>query len=92
MAAKWDPGFSGGILLANPIPEEASMNRKKVEAAIDTALAEARRLGISRKELTPFLLEKVKDLTGGESLAANRVLAEHNARIAARIAAAYSRR
>lgn len=90
MAAKWDLGFTGGILIANPIPEEASMDRKKIERAIDTALAEARRWAITGKELTPFLLDKIKELTGGESLSANRRLAEHNAGVAGQIAAAYA--
>ncbi|MFO7849561.1 MAG: pseudouridine-5'-phosphate glycosidase [Spirochaetia bacterium] len=90
MSAKWNLGFSGGILIANPIPEEASMERKRIDGAIDSALAEARRWGITGKELTPFLLDKIKELTGGESLTANRRLAEHNAELAGRIAAAYA--
>ncbi len=90
LSAKWKIGLEGGVLIANPIPEDASMHKGKIDAAIDSALAEALRHGISGKELTPFLLEKIKDLTGGESLSANRRLAEHNADIAARIALAYA--
>jgi pseudouridine-5'-phosphate glycosidase len=90
LRAKWQMGIEGGVLIANPIPDDASMDRGKIDSAIDSALAEALRHGISGKELTPFLLEKITELTGGESLAANRRLAEHNAEVAARIAAAYA--
>ena len=90
LRAKWEMGIAGGVLIANPIPEDASMDRGRIDSTIDSALAEGLRHGISGKELTPFLLEKITELTGGESLAANRRLAEHNAEVAARIAVAYA--
>jgi pseudouridylate synthase len=90
LAAKWTCGLEGGVLIANPIPEEFSMQKEKIDNAIEVALAEARRMGISGKELTPFLLEKIKELTGGESLSANIELVKNNAAVAARIAVAYS--
>lgn len=92
LAAKWTCGLEGGVLIANPIPEEFSMQKEKIDNAIEVALAEARRIGIFGKELTPFLLAKIKELTGGESLSANIELVKNNAAVAARIAVAYSAR
>lgn len=92
LAAKWTCGLEGGVLIANPIPEEFSMQKEKIDNAIEVALAEARRIGIFGKELTPFLLEKIKELTGGESLSANIELVKNNAAVAARIAVAYTAR
>ena len=88
--SKWKCGLEGGVLIANPIPEEFSMEKEKIDNAIEVALDEARRIGIFGKELTPFLLEKIKELTGGESLSANIELVKNNAAVAARIAVAYS--
>ncbi|MFW5711955.1 MAG: pseudouridine-5'-phosphate glycosidase [bacterium] len=90
LAAKWTCGLHGGVLITNPIPEEFSMQKEKIDNAIEVALAEARRIGISGKELTPFLLEKIKALTGGESLSANIELVKNNAALAAGIAVAYA--
>ena len=90
LAAKWTCGLEGGVLITNPIPEAFSMQKEKIDNAIEVALAEARRIGIFGKELTPFLLEKIKELTGGESLSANRELVKNNAAVAARIAVAYT--
>ncbi len=90
LSAKWSCGLEGGVLITNPIPEEFSMQKEKIDNAIEVALAEARRIGIVGKELTPFLLEKIKQLTGGESLSANIELVKNNAAVAARIAVAYS--
>ena len=86
--AKLDMGLQGGMLVTNPIPEEYSMPADVINKAIDEAIAEANRLGIRGKETTPFLLAKVKDLTGGDSLASNIQLVLNNARLAARTAAA----
>ncbi|MDZ7795447.1 MAG: pseudouridine-5'-phosphate glycosidase [Spirochaetia bacterium] len=88
--SKWKCGLEGGVLIANPIPEEFSMEKEKIDNAIEVALDEARRIGIFGKELTPFLLEKIKELTGGESLNANIELVKNNAAVAAKIAVAYS--
>lgn len=90
--SKWRCGLEGGVLITNPIPEAFSMEKKKIDNAIEIALAEARRIGISGKELTPFLLEKIKENTGGESLSANIELVKNNAAVASRIALAYSDR
>ena len=89
--AKLDMGLQGGMLVTNPIPEEYSMPADVINKAIDEAIAEANRLGIRGKETTPFLLAKVKDLTGGDSLASNIQLVLNNARLAAKTAAALIR-
>ncbi len=81
-------GFPGGMLVTNPIPEEYSMDPAVINKAIDEAVAEAARLGIHGKETTPFLLAKIKDITGGDSLDSNIQLVFNNARLAARTAAA----
>ena len=86
--AKLEMGLQGGMLVTNPIPEEYSMPADVINKAIDQAIAEANRLGIRGKETTPFLLAKVKDLTGGDSLASNIQLVLNNARLAARTAVA----
>ena len=81
--AKLDMGLNGGMLVTNPIPEEYSMPTDVINQAIDQAIDEANKLGIHGKETTPFLLAKVKDLTGGDSLSANIQLVLNNARLAA---------
>ena len=91
LRAKWELGLNGGVLIANPIPEEYGMDFDEMEGVIRTALEAAEAAGVHGKEITPFLLAKVKDLTGGESLASNIQLALNNARCAARIAVAYAR-
>ena len=85
--AKLEMGLEGGMLVTNPIPEEYSMDPDRINAAIDEAVAEANRLGIKGKETTPFLLAKIKDITGGDSLASNIQLVLNNARLAAKVAA-----
>ncbi len=87
-AAQRAMGLKGGMLVTNPIPEEYSMDKAVIDAAIDAAIAEAKSLGIHGKETTPFLLAKIKDLTGGDSLDSNIQLVFNNARLAARTAAA----
>lgn len=81
--AKMAMGLKGGMLVTNPIPEQYSMPADVINKAIDEAIDESQRLGIHGKETTPFLLAKVKDLTGGDSLAANIELVLNNARLAA---------
>lgn len=81
-------GLSGGMLIANPIPEQYAMDGGPIDQAIEDALKEAKDKGIRGKETTPFLLEKVRELTGGESLSANIQLVCNNARVAARCAIA----
>ena len=85
--AKMEMGLKGGMLVTNPIPEEYSMDPDRINAAIDQAVAEAEAQGIQGKETTPFLLARIKDLTGGDSLASNIQLVLNNARLAARTAA-----
>ena len=87
-AAKRAMGLAGGMLVANPIPEEYSMDPAAINRAIDDAVAEANRLGIGGKALTPFLLDKIQKITGGDSLFSNIQLVLNNAALAARIAAA----
>ncbi len=79
-------GLGSGMLVTNPIPEEYSMDPDVINAAIDRAIREAEDLGIHGKETTPFLLAKVKDLTGGDSLESNIRLVFNNAALAARTA------
>ena len=86
--AKLDCGLKGGMLVTNPIPEEYSMPKEVIDKAINQAIREMDEQGIHGKQCTPFLLAKVKDLTGGDSLAANIQLVLNNARLAARTAAA----
>ena len=83
---KQDMGLGGGMLVTNPIPEEYSMDHEVINKAIDEAVAEANRLGIHGKETTPFLLAKIKDITGGDSLASNIQLVYNTARLAAKTA------
>ena len=83
--------LGGGILVTNPIPEEYSMPAEVINAAIDQAIRESREQGIKGKETTPFLLARVAELTGGDSLASNIQLVLNNAALAARTASAYSR-
>lgn len=91
MQAQWASGINGGgLLVCNPIPEAHALPRAVVDAAIDTALAEAARQGIAGKAVTPFLLARVNALTGGHSLAANVELVLDNARLAAAMAVAHA--
>jgi len=83
---KWDLGLKGGILIANPIPEEYALDKAYIDKAIEDALYEAEKRNIKGKEITPFLLNKIKDLTQGESLKANIELVKNNAHVGAKIA------
>jgi len=85
--AKQEMGLQGGILVTNPIPEEYAMDPDRINAAIAQAIDECNAQGIKGKETTPFLLARIKDLTGGDSLASNIQLVLNNARLAARTAA-----
>ncbi len=83
---KEELGLKGGMLVANPIPEEYSMDPATIHGAIEQALSECKASGIHGKETTPFLLAKVKELTGGDSLDSNIQLVFNNARLAAKTA------
>ncbi len=87
--AQNDLGLKGGMLVTNPIPEEYAMPLETITAAIDRAIAECNEKGIHGKETTPFLLARVAELTGGNSLASNIQLVYNNARLAAQTAAEY---
>ena len=88
--AQGDLGMKGGMLVANPIPEEYAMPLETITAAIDQAVAECEAKGIHGKETTPFLLARVAELTGGNSLASNIQLVYNNAKVAAKTAAVYA--
>ena len=84
-----DLGMKGGMLVTNPIPEEYAMPLETINAAITQALNECNEQGIHGKETTPFLLARVAELTGGDSLASNIRLVYNNAKIAAQTAVEY---
>lgn len=84
--AKNELGIQGGFIVANPISEAFSMAPKRINAAIDQAISEMNKLGIHGKETTPYLLDKVQKLTGGDSLESNIRLVLNNAALAAKIA------
>jgi pseudouridine-5'-phosphate glycosidase len=86
--ARWDELEAGGILICNPIPEIAALDAVAIDIAIATALAEATAARIAGKQLTPFLLARLAQVTGGASIRANRALALHNAEIASALAVA----
>ncbi|WP_320047838.1 pseudouridine-5'-phosphate glycosidase [uncultured Ilyobacter sp.] len=85
LKAKWELGLKGGMVIANPIPEEYSMDHKLITEIIKNALIEAEKKNIKGKESTPFLLAKVKELTEGKSLESNIQLIYNNAKLAAEI-------
>jgi len=87
--ASHEMGLKSGMLVTNPIPEEFAMPKATIDAAIDQAIAECNEKGIKGKETTPFLLARVAELTGGDSLASNIRLVFNNAKVAALTAAAY---
>ena len=84
--AKKQLGLQGGMLVVNPIPDRYAMDKDYIDKNIEMALAEADNLGIGGKQVTPFLLDKIQRLTGGESLAANIQLVFSNVRLACEIA------
>ena len=79
-------GLRGGMLVANPIPKQYAMDEQRINSAIAEALAEADQAGISGKKITPFLLDKVQKLTGGDSLESNIELVFNNAKLASNVA------
>lgn len=87
----WELGMHTGVLIANPIPEEFSYDKSEIEKAIDEALKLADEKKIKGKEITPFLLNEIKNITGGKSLDANRELVFNNAKAAAEIANEFSK-
>lgn len=91
LKAKWDMDLSGGVVIANPIPEEYEADVNLIDSAINKALSEAKHKKVRGKGVTPFLLSRIKELTTGESLNANMELVKNNAALAADIAVAFAR-
>ncbi len=81
----------GGLLIANPIPESHALDAVAIEARIQEAVLEARAQGVAQKEVTPFLLRRIVELTEGRSLEANMALVRNNAVLAAQVAVELSR-
>ncbi len=86
LKVKWDLGLKGGVVVGNPVPEQYEMDYGIITKAIDSAVQEAEKKKIFGKEVTPFLLAKIAELTGEKSLAANIELVFNNARIGAELA------
>jgi pseudouridine-5'-phosphate glycosidase len=85
---KWALGLKGGVVVSNPVPVESAMPKDEIDRITEQALTEAFQQGISGKAVTPFLLGRIKDLTGGRSLATNIALVKHNALVGAQLAVA----
>ncbi|RKP50067.1 pseudouridine-5'-phosphate glycosidase [Cohnella endophytica] len=85
---KWELGLNGGAVIANPVPAESALEQENIEGVIQQALNEAKEQNVTGKKVTPFLLARVKELTGGRSLDTNIALVYHNAKVAAQIAVA----
>ncbi len=86
ISTKWELGLNGGVVVANPIPVEFSMDYNLITESIENAVKEAEKNGIKGKETTPFLLAKIKEITKGASLEANIQLVYNNAKLASEIA------
>ncbi len=91
LKSKWDLGLNGGVVIANPIPEEYSMDYDVISKAINEAVEEAEKLEIHGKQTTPFLLDKIQKITAGKSLEANIQLVFNNVRLATQIATELSK-
>ncbi|NOY47863.1 MAG: pseudouridine-5'-phosphate glycosidase [Chlorobi bacterium] len=89
LKTKWELDLKGGVIIANPVPKNKELDFNLMKDAIDKALIEEKKLGIKGKDSTPFLLGKVKELTGGLSLDANIELVYNNAKLAAQIASEF---
>lgn len=87
VTATWALGHRGGVLVANPIPADAEIPYEEIRPHIDEALASARVLGVTGPGVTPWVLEAITEATAGRSIPANLALAEHNATLAAELAA-----
>lgn len=91
LGVRRDLGITGGVVVANPIPPEHEIPHAEIDAVIERALAEADEQGVRGKDVTPFLLGRIHELTGGGSEAANKELVYNNVRLAARIATELSK-
>jgi pseudouridine-5'-phosphate glycosidase len=85
---KWQLGLEGGVVVSNPVPEVSAMQGEEIDAIIAQALREAGEQGVKGKLVTPFLLARIKELTGGRSLVTNIALVKHNALVGAQLAVA----
>jgi len=85
---KWQLGLAGGVVVSNPVPAESALRNEEIDGIIEEALVDADAQGVKGKAVTPFLLARIKDLTGGRSLATNIALVKHNALVGARLAVA----
>lgn len=90
LRVKWNLGLEGSTIIANPIPEEYAMDQHYMDQLVSNALIEAKQLGISGKDLTPYMLKKVQQLTDGKSLEANIALVKSNAALAAKLAVSFN--
>jgi pseudouridylate synthase len=90
MQAKWAMNLRGGIVVANPIPQAAEIPAAEIAPTIESAIVEAKAQNIMGKNVTPFLLKRLADITMGRSLTANIALVRHNAKLAAAIAVAFA--
>ncbi len=91
MQIRRELALGGGMIIANPIPEGASMDRRTIDDAIAQATMDAVAAGVLGKDTTPYLLERVAKLTGAASVEANVALVKNNARVAAAIAVELSK-
>ena len=89
LKVKWDLGLNGGVLITNPIPYDASLDENLMNEAINKALDEAKEKQIKGKDITPYLLASIKNITKGKSLESNIQLVYNNCLLAAKIAKAY---
>lgn len=90
LKAKWTMGLAGGVLLANPVPQESEIPAAEITPHIEQALADMDALGLTGKDTTPYLLGRIVEITGGRSLDTNIALVRHNAAVAARVAVEYA--
>lgn len=88
---KWDLGLKGGAIVGNPIPHEYALDYDEMDKVIEKAIQEADEQGIHGKNITPFLLARIKDMTDGTSFASNLQLAYNNARVASEVAVELSK-
>ena len=85
---KWALGLAGGVVVANPVPAAFAMDKEEIDRITIQALMEAGQRGVTGKAVTPFLLGRIKEMTGGRSLATNIALVKHNALVGAQLALA----
>jgi len=88
IATKWQLGLKGGVVVSNPVPAAQAMPKEEIDAITAQALQEADKGGVKGKQVTPFLLARIKQLTDGRSLATNIALVKHNAKVGAALAIA----